>query len=83
MRLSINDQRARDLAYLLRTEMVPAEDVRPGDVLVLNYAIVRVERVHVDGEGMCQWRDDDENGSSNFPGSQVLILARDTLKAAP
>ena len=78
MKLSINDQRARDLARLLRTEDVLAEHVVQNDVLVLGHAIVRVHRTHIE-DTVCWWFDDDENGGGNPRGSMVRILARDIL----
>ena len=80
MNLSINDQRARDLARLLRTEDVRAETIIPGDVLVLHYGIIRVHRTYRD-DRICRWWDDEENGGAYERGETVRILARDILRA--
>lgn len=79
--LTINDQRARDLARILRTEDIAVETLRVGDVLVLDYAIVQVAQVFVDTH--YHWRDADDNGGGFMPGESIRILARDIFSTQP
>lgn len=78
--LGVNNQRALDLAALLRTQIVHASCIRKGDVIISDYQIWVVASVAAQNKGTVSISDSDDNGIVYPIKANIKIIHRDCFK---